>query len=392
MGAYRVLEPWEERDVGHDPATWPALMRSPVAVTTARFDATSPAVVATPTPTATATPTPTSTPTLTVTDVSRSRSKPAGHGLTQDQDTVVFLTPSEAEVAVGYTRVVSIYVENVDDLYGVDLYLKFDPALLEVVDADLDEDGVQIQAGLFLPPDVTEQNIVYQEDGEIYFVASQEESREPVAGSGTLALITWRGKAVGVSDVEFRDVLLFDQDGMIMSTDIRDGRITVVGRGATTPTPTPTLTPTRTPTPGATATSSASPLPTPTPPSAFDGPVVSLTGVTGTWLKWDVTVLMRAWLAGEIPDAGLALASAPDPAADPEEAGNLLLAHWLVSSNAETKPYLIAEFEVHPVTPTPTCTPVPVLPPAGNSRGGRVVGVLLVGLALFLLGLAMRRG
>jgi len=101
---------------------------------------------------------------------------------------------------------------------------------------------------------------------------------------------------------------------------------------------------------------------------------------------------MRAWLAGEVPDDGLALAPAPDPDADPETTASLLVARWLAADDPGTKPYLIAEFEVHPVTPTPT--PVPILPPAGNPAGcagWRVVGLLLVGAALLTLGLIVRR-
>lgn len=109
----------------------------------------------------------------------------------------------------------------------------------------------------------------------------------------------------------------------------------------------------------------------------------------GTWLTWDVTALMRAWQAGEATNHGLALAPAPDPDADPETTGDLLVAHWLPADDPSTRPYLIVQFEVHPVTPTPT--PVPILPPAGGTVGWCGAGLLLVGVVLFVLGLAVRR-
>jgi len=101
---------------------------------------------------------------------------------------------------------------------------------------------------------------------------------------------------------------------------------------------------------------------------------------------------MRACLAGEVSDDGLALAPAPDPNADPETAGDLLVARWLAADDPATRPYLIAEFRVHPVTPTPTSTPVPVLPSAGGSVGWGAVGLLLIGAALLILGLMVRHG
>lgn len=147
---------------------------------------------------------------------------------------------------------------------------------------------------------------------------------------------------------------------------------------------------------------SVSPLPTPTPqPTASPSPalphlpgaaapVVPLRGVMGTWLTWDVTALARAWLAGEVADYGLALAAAPEPDAGPEAAGNLLLARALTADDPLTRPYLIVQVVVHPVTPTPV--PVVLLPRAGNPppvQGGSVA-LLAAGAILLVVGLMLR--
>ena len=104
-------------------------------------------------------------------------------------------------------------------------------------------------------------------------------------------------------------------------------------------------------------------------------------------MAWDVTALMRAWLAGQVSDDGLALASAPKPDADPETAGDLLVARQLSADDPDTRPYLIVEVERRPVTPTP----VPSLPPAGRHGGWRAAGWLLIGAAVVLLGLTLLR-
>ena len=58
VGAYRVLEPWDEGDWSDDPAVWPALLTSPIAVTTVRFGAAASPVPGTPAlPTASPSPT-----------------------------------------------------------------------------------------------------------------------------------------------------------------------------------------------------------------------------------------------------------------------------------------------------------------------------------------------
>jgi len=400
FGAYRVLEPWEEEGWGDDPTTWPALLTVPIAATEARFDVVTPTLPL-------STPAPTSTPALT--DTSALFSRPAGHGLLQGA--MVTIAPSSVDVALGITTVVSICVENVIGLYSADVCLKFDQALLEVVDADPDtDDVVEIQPGTFLGLDSTVvDNFVDEKTGKIYF--SQEASGASVSGSGALAMVTFQGKAVGNSDLNFDDdyVFLEDYGGGQIAAGLQNGSVTVTS-GETpvpasepthTPTSTSTPTPTRTPTPGPTPTSPTSPLatpiPTPTPtliPSLSPTvPVVALQRGVGTWLTWDLTALMRAWQAGEVPNHGLALAPAPDPDpdADPETAGDLLVARWLAADDPGTRPYLIVEFEVHPVTPTPAATLVPVLPHAGGPVEWGAVGLLLVGVALLALGLAVRR-
>ncbi|MGD1994346.1 MAG: DNRLRE domain-containing protein [Anaerolineae bacterium] len=155
---------------------------------------------------------------------------------------------------------------------------------------------------------------------------------------------------------------------------------------ATSPLSTPTVTATVTSTGTPTPTPSSSPLATATPSPTRTASAVALGQVAGTWLTWDVTALVRGWLADEVPDYGLALAAAPEPDADPETAGDLLVARWRAAKDRHTRPYLIVHFEVHPVTP------IPVLPAAGESAGWGGAGLLLVGAALLLVGLLVHRG
>ena len=436
FGAYRVLEPWEEDGWSDDPATWPILLAVPIASTVASFDVVTPTPPP-PTPVPTTALTVTATPTLTATETSALFSKPAGHGLVQvaaATTVTVTLDPLDSEVTVGATTTVDIRIENVTDLYSADVCLTFDSDLLEVVDAEPStEDVVEIQAGTFLGLDaMVEDNIVYQgqDDGEIYFYQTTGDG--PVSGSGVLASITFRGKEVGSSELgcDGDYVDLEDYDGGAITAELEDGSVTVTSEESATqtPGPSPTSTPTSTPGPSPTPTSTSTPgpsptptsltsplvtptpgptsTPTPRPPTSTPGPtptspaspsptptslpssapVVSLRQGAGTWLVWDVTALMRAWQAREIHNYGLALAPAPDPDADPETTGDLLVARWLAADDHDTRPYLIVEFDVHPVTPEP------VLPPAGSPAGWGGAGVLLIGAALLILGLAMRRG
>ena len=184
-------------------------------------------------------------------------SMPVSQGLAQG--TLVVIDPPAKEVAVGATTTVDVRIENVANLYGAEVQLVFNPALLEVVDTDTSREGVQIQPGSLLSPDFMAKNNADQTTGRIVFAVAQMPPHEPVNGSGILATITFRGKAAGTSEINFSTTqptppaILSNRDGMPISASTQGGSIKVTGG--------PTLTPTATPKPTTTAT----PTPTPTP-------------------------------------------------------------------------------------------------------------------------------
>ncbi len=228
---------------------------------------------------------------------------PVGYGLAQG--TTVIIDPQSSEVAVGNTTTVDIRIEDVTGLYGAEVHLTFDPALLEVVDGNSGMAGVQIQPGTFPNPHFLAQNVVDQTAGKIHFAVSQGPGDDPVSGSGVLATITFQGEAAGTSAISFDNILLSDQEGESIAADTQDGSVTVTGEETATPTATPsedtptptstpddtatptptpddTLTPTLTPTPGDTPTPTLTPTPgdtpTPTPtPTPGDTPTPTLT-------------------------------------------------------------------------------------------------------------------
>jgi len=161
----------------------------------------------------------------------------------------VTVFPVEATVPVGQTIEMTIQVENVANLYGIELSIQFDANLLEVVDADPHTPGTQIAAGSFLSRDFEPTNEVI--DNTITYILQQASPHPPVSGSGTLARITFRGIAGGIADVTLGDVFLSDQDG--------NGIIAILHGGVLAVTPAAGEAPT---------VIAASPLPTPLPPQS----------------------------------------------------------------------------------------------------------------------------
>ncbi|MCL0095651.1 cohesin domain-containing protein [Dehalococcoidia bacterium] len=86
----------------------------------------------------------------------------------------VFLDPPSQPVEVGGKTTVEIRVTNVDNLYGAEVHLDFDPALLKVVDADAVMDGVQIAPSTDFFPFAPEQYYEVPENGKKYYYAYSE--------------------------------------------------------------------------------------------------------------------------------------------------------------------------------------------------------------------------
>lgn len=208
---------------------------------------------------------------------------------------VIRLQPAGQQLQVGGTTTVEIWVDNITNLFSVDIELRFDPGLLRVIDADPEKQGDQIQPGTFLPPDFVVSNVADNTTGVISYVLTQLAPGEPVSGNGLLATITFRGVAPGSSPLTFTTVKLANADAQLLDVASQAGQVTVEQMPETpvagaSPTPTltlepgvtPTLTPTPTPstptpalspTPTITPTALPAPSPTPPPPTPTPSPL-----------------------------------------------------------------------------------------------------------------------
>ena len=125
-------------------------------------------------------------------------------------DAVARPDPLQSNVGVGQTFVVNMYVQDVVGLYAADIHLSFDPAILQVQDANPGVPGVQIQpvASFFVPGFVIKQKACNapdpgdpdcQQGGLAWYAAAQLNPSPPVTGSGPLAAITFTAVKAGVS-------------------------------------------------------------------------------------------------------------------------------------------------------------------------------------------------
>jgi hypothetical protein len=106
--------------------------------------------------------------------------------------TQVYLSPPGDAPITGQPVTVDILAQDVSNLYGLEIHLRFDPATMRLEDADPDQDGVQLTPGSLLDP--TQGFIVANQAdnqaGTAVFAITLINPAPPVEGSGLVAQAT----------------------------------------------------------------------------------------------------------------------------------------------------------------------------------------------------------
>lgn len=109
-----------------------------------------------------------------------------------------------------------IHLDNVHDLYALDVTVEFEETMVEVMDLDLAA-GVNLEpvSGLFEAAYwvINEAN---NGTGVIRYATTQYRPSEPATGSGNIAKIRLRAKALGTSSISITEMTLSDRDGYLV--------------------------------------------------------------------------------------------------------------------------------------------------------------------------------
>lgn len=164
---------------------------------------------------------------------------------------------SSASVGVGGPFELFLEVQNVQNFYGYELSLLYDPSLVELVDADPDREGVNAQLGDFLQPDFLVLNEIY-EPGEFLLNLTQVDPTLARSGNGLLAQILVAGRSEDMATFTLADVALYSASGDEIPHQLQNCALQV---GNVAP---PTVTPTEataTPVPATAVVATATPAP-----------------------------------------------------------------------------------------------------------------------------------
>jgi hypothetical protein len=146
--------------------------------------------------------------------------------------------PLTLGLRAGDQGAVTIRVEGAEGLYGAEVHLTFDPAVLEVVDADATASGVQVKPGEWLKDGFVAVNKADNALGKIDFAVTLLNPAAPVSGSGNLFTVTLRAKANGGSALKIASALLASKEAREIKSAWQDGAVAVSAGGQAPQAPT----------------------------------------------------------------------------------------------------------------------------------------------------------
>lgn len=177
----------------------------------------------TPTPTFTPTPTPTTTP---ETPTPTPTNTPTPTPTVEPEGAVLKVEPAQLTLCAQASSG-EVNIENVAALSALQLEVSYDPAVVQVIDADPARDGVQVQVGDAFAGGFIAQNSVDSVTGRITFAATLF-GGERIDGDANIIEVDWQPQAVGVAAINLEDVILVDNFGQIIDFTPQNGTIEVI--------------------------------------------------------------------------------------------------------------------------------------------------------------------
>lgn len=186
----------------------------------------------------------------------------------QETSATLAFAPSPAALPAGQQATYVLGIAGAQRLFGADLEVSFDPAVVSIVDADPAKDGIQVTILPFLDPGFVVFNVADNSVGRIRVTYTQVAPKLAANGNGGLISIDLKATAGGDPKLRVSAALLAREDGSPQPVTLPStGTTPVVPSSSPAPNPTEIPTPTRTATSLAGGTAAATVTPAIIPPS-----------------------------------------------------------------------------------------------------------------------------
>jgi hypothetical protein len=149
----------------------------------------------------------------------------------QDSYTIFGFAPLGLGLRPDAQGKVNVIVKNNQNLYGLEFQLSFDPNIVEVIDANPDEEGVQIKPADMWKDGFLASNKVDNRNGLIDFAATLLRPALPASGDRIIATITFAARESGTSALNVESAILSTRNAKTISFLKQDGKIGVNPNG-----------------------------------------------------------------------------------------------------------------------------------------------------------------
>jgi LysM repeat protein len=142
----------------------------------------------------------------------------------------LYLNPGTVSLGVGETATVEVWADGVGGVNTLSVAVTFDPALVQIVDADPATEGTQAAPG-DLMGEVLENRV----EGDRLTYRAAVQPGAAAKDTGILVSLTLQGVAPGTAVLEVSDVAAQDAAGNPLTVDILSNGLVTVGGAASQP-------------------------------------------------------------------------------------------------------------------------------------------------------------
>ena len=135
---------------------------------------------------------------------------------------LLWINPENYQTGIGAE--VDLQLDNIIDVYGLQVEITFDSSMLEVVDADDNTVGTQIDTGVCPAPNFVVANDTDNSSGQISYAVTQLNPTIPCDG-GTVATVQFTCLAEGISAIDITTSVVSDSSGSSLVHDTQNGTI-----------------------------------------------------------------------------------------------------------------------------------------------------------------------
>jgi hypothetical protein len=153
-------------------------------------------------------------------------------GLAQGGGARVYLSPATTSTSAGQQFTVEVIAEGMASLYAEEIRLRFDPQVLAVLDADPQQEGVQLEAGPFLDPQhgFVVANKADNSEGTALFAMTLVNPAPPAQGSGVLARVSFKALQPGTTEIQLEKALLVNDSVKAIETSTAGAQAQILGQ------------------------------------------------------------------------------------------------------------------------------------------------------------------